>query len=234
MKFFKLTHPRYPTDQEDDRRNPVSVAGRYQIPGIVCDVCGNWSSSSRLRGPLPREADQFRHVEFLPPTEWKAMRGRWAAMLGVEPARVQPGLRLGPPTGLRSGPIVEDVVHPFPGLMWVADRVRAVVVEEALSGVSFASVELEPDPGDTALSELVIHGSAWRQGSTEQTVQVCSVCGRRGFPSPRNLKVDEARWDGSDFLHLDGNPNIVVVTQRAAAVFNAHKFSNVTAELIDY
>jgi len=232
MRFFKLTHPRYATDRETDRRNPVTATATYRIPGVSCDACGNWSSSSRLRVPLPHDAEEFRRVEFLPVAEWNGLRDRWAYLLGVDPSRIEPGAQLGPPTGSRSGAVTEDVVHPFPGLIWVVPSVRAALVEAGLSGVSFAGVQLEPSAGDEGLSELVVRGSAWRKASTDQVLRVCGVCERRGYPSPKNLTVDEARWDGSDFVLLDRNPNIVVVTARVAEVFDARSFTNVVAEPI--
>jgi hypothetical protein len=60
-------------------------------------------------------------------------------------------------------------------------------------------------------------------------LRLCEQCERRGFPSPRNLLVDQARWDGSDFVFLDGNPNIVVVTERVAEVVTSKRFTNLVA-----
>jgi len=41
------------------------------------------------------------------------------------------------------------------------------------------------------------------------------------------LSVDEATWDGADFLNLDENPNIVVVTERVADVVKSLRVANV-------
>ena len=232
MRFFKLTHPRYASDGEADRRNPVTSTTTHRIPGISCDVCGAWSSSSRLRVPLPAEADEFVGVAFLSVVSWIDRRCRWASLLGVEPGLIEPGARLGPPSGARLAGVVEDVVHPIPGAIWVAARVREALERRGLIGVSFAAVQLSPEGGQAELWELVVHGRAWRHGSTEESLRLCEICGRRGFPSPTNLVVDEARWDGSDFVFLDGNPNIVVVTERVAEVLNAHDFTNVVVERI--
>ena len=230
MRFFKLTHPRYATDREADRRNPVTSKASHRIPGITCEVCGPWSSSSRLRVPLPSQADEFVGVKFLPVADWTNARDRWAGLLGVEPSRVEPGATLGLPSGTCTAGITEDVVHPIPGEIWVAASVRDALTAAGLTGVSFATVQLPPECTKADLSELVVHGRAWRHGSTVENLRLCEICGRRGFPSPKNLAVDEARWDGSDFLFLDGNPNIVVVSERAAEIFNANGFTNVVLE----
>lgn len=230
MRFFKLTHPRYATDRERDRRNPVTSTVSHRIPGIACEVCGPWSSSRRLRVSLPARVDEFAKVTFLPIDEWTSARDRWASLVGVDPNHVEPGATLGPPSGTCTGPIVEAVLHAMPGEIWVAASVRDALITAGLAGVSFAAVRFPPERTSADLWEIVVHGRAWRKGSTEENLRLCKVCGRRGFPSPRNLAVDESRWDGSDFLCVDGNPNIIVVSERAAAVFTANGFTNVVLE----
>ena len=134
--------------------------------------------------------------------------------------------------GTCSAPILEDVVHPMPGEIWVVSRVCEALVAAGVSGVSFAPVQLSWQCAGANLRELVVHGRAWRVGSTEDTLRLCDLCGRTGFPSPGHLVVDETRWDGADFVHLDGNPNIIVVTERVAAVVESNGFSNLAVVAI--
>ncbi|WP_437962693.1 double-CXXCG motif protein (plasmid) [Sorangium sp. So ce119] len=228
MQFFKLTHPEYQSDQEDNSRNPVISTAVYRIPGISCNLCGPWSSSDRLRIPLPSKADEFLGVRFLPLRDWKLARDEWANLLHASPDDLTPGVELGPPMGTCTAAIQEDAVHPIPGQVWIGSRVRDALVAAGLSGVSFAHVDLPADCGEVEMWELVVHGRAWRRGSTGDSIRLCEVCGRRGFPSPKDLSVDETRWDGSDFVLLDHNPNIIVVTDRVAKVINA-SFSNLVA-----
>jgi hypothetical protein len=229
MQFFKLTHPRYAEDGEADRRNPVTSTATHRVPGVSCDVCGPWSSSRRLRIALPPGLDQFAGGTFLPATDWMDARDRWAALLDVDSNLVEPGARLGPPSGTCTKAVTEDAVHPTPGEIWVTSRVRGALTAAGLTGVSFATVRLSPGCSEGTLAELVVHGTAWRRGSSEETLRLCAQCGRRGFPSPHQLQVDESRWDGSDFLFLDGNPNIVVVTERVAEVVASSGFRNLVA-----
>lgn len=232
MRFFKLTHPRYATDRDANRKNPVMSTSSHRLPGVSCAVCGVWSSSSRVRVPLPPRADEFAGVTFLSVPDWLHARERWASLLGVHPDLLQPGAKLGPPSGTCNATITEDVVHPIAGEVWVVSRVREALTAAGLIGVSFAAVNLSLECGAPELSELVVSGRAWRHGSTEQGLRLCDICGRQGFPSPKNLVVDQTRWDGSDFLFLDGNPNVIVVSERAAQVFNANAFTNVVTEPI--
>lgn len=234
MQFFKLTHPRYADDEEADRRNPVTSTAVYRIPGMLCEVCGRWASSHRIRVALPSRLDEFVGVTFLPVTDWRKARDRWAMLLGVEPASVEPGAEVGPPMGTCTAEITEDAVHPVPGEIWVSSLVRDALAGGGLTGVSFATVALSSSCGAQSLVELVVHGRAWRHGSSEETLRLCDNCERRGFPLPRDLRVDEARWDGSDFVFLDGNPNIVVVTERVAEVVSSKAFSNLVAVPVDY
>lgn len=233
MRFFKLTHPRYATDREADKRNPVTTTSSHRIPGISCEECGPWSSSSRLRVNLLSHADIFADITFLPVADWMTARDRWARLLGVDPGVIDPGAKLGLPSGTCRTAITEDVVHPIPGEIWIATNVRDALAAAGLTGVSLAKVQLSPECDAHDFSELVVHGRAWRQGSTEENLRLCEICGRRGFPSPKNLVVDEARWDGSDFVLLDGNQNIIVVSERTAEVFSANAFTNVITEPIN-
>jgi hypothetical protein len=229
MQFFKLTHPRYPDDGEADRMNPVTSNATHRIPGVVCEVCGTWASSHRLRVALPSQLEEFVGVTFLPLPEWTKARNRWAALVGAEPSLVEPGAKLGPPSGTCTALITEDAAHPVPGEIWVSPRVRDALRAARLTGVSFATVQLPPDCKTGGLEELVVHGRAWRRDSSEERLRLCEKCERRGFPSPGHLLVDEARWDGSDFVYLDHNPNIIVVTERVAEVVTSNGFTNLVA-----
>lgn len=226
MIFYKITHPHYADDEEAGHRNPAVSTATYRVPGISCGSCGPWSSSHRLRVPLPVRLDEFVGVRFLPTEEWRGARDRWAAMLGVDRSLVEPGAKLGPPTGTCTAVVAEDAVHPIPGEIWVKARVREASSEGRVTGVSFTPVQLPPGCGSKRLWELVAHGRAWRTGSSEETLRACELCGRRAFPSPRQLSVDEARWDGTDFMFLDGNPNLIVVTERVAEIVALGGFTN--------
>lgn len=52
MRFFSLTHPRYATDQEFARRNPVRTAVKFRLPGVQCSSCGDLCG--RVRVPCSR------------------------------------------------------------------------------------------------------------------------------------------------------------------------------------
>jgi len=226
MSFFKLTHPPYKTDQEFNRRNPVIETSYGHIPGIVCPVCGVWLSSDRLRVSWSARVEKVARTNYQAPDEWSRSRTTWARLLRVEPEVVTPGATLGPPSGRCTAAIEEEVVHPFPGLVWITRRVRNVFTRAKLTGLSFAKVQLQPKRWQRDVWELVVRGRAWRKGSTAKTLRACNVCGRMKFPSPTKLDVDVRRWDRSDFFHVDHNPNIVLVTERVASVIEEHGFTN--------
>ncbi len=233
MRFFKLTHPKYDTDREDHSRNPVTSTVDYRVPGITCVACGAWSSSERLRVPLPEDIAGFSGVRFLSVDEWRGSSSKWAARLGIPVEVLAPGAKLGPPVGVCSSDILEDSVHPMPGEIWVVPRVRDAFVSAGLTGVAFERVVLSGNCKGVELWELVVQGRTWRRGSTEGSLCVCELCGRRVFPLPNKLSVDESRWDGSDFVLLDHNPNIIVVTERTQKVLDANAFSNLVIERIE-
>src|SRR5262245_25740682 len=142
VRFCKLTHPEYATDEEADRKNQVTSTASHRIPGIVCDVCGPWSSSKRVRVSLPSDAEELDGVRFLPMQDWVQARPAWARLLSVAPDDIAPGAKVGPPIGTCTSAIREDVVHPTPGEIWVTARVRDALLAAALAGVSFAQVRL--------------------------------------------------------------------------------------------
>ncbi len=232
MRFFKLTYPDYLTDREMDSRNPVSSTSSHHIPGMDCPVCGTWSSSDRLRINLTMKDAPFRDVSFLTVKTWLKSRPVWAAALGVAEDLLAPGAKVGPPQGVCSSIIREDCVHPIPGEIWVRDRVRTAMLDAQLTGVSLVPFELSGVCDDAKLWELVVTGRAWRKGSTEESIWVCDVCYRESFPRPKALGVDESRWDGSDFIILDRNPNIIVATEKVAKLIQAERFSNLVAQAI--
>lgn len=233
MRFYELTHPEYATDHDADSRNPVISIATYHIPGILCDVCGQWSSSNRVRVEPRSNVEEFEGMRFLPAEDWRRRRDTWARILNTDVESIVPGATLGPPMGVCTSAICEDAVHPMPGEVWVGTRARGVLVAAKFTGVSYTRVQLTSECGEVDLWELVVHGRAWRTGSTPESLQLCSTCGRSGFPSPMNMSVDEARWDGSDFVILDGNPNIIIVTERVRDTLKANHLTNLVAIPID-
>jgi hypothetical protein len=231
MRFFKLTHPDYGFDGEFTRRNPITVTSRHRVPGILCDSCGPWSSSERLRVSVPADLEsEFTGSKFLSPTEWLARRDQWANRLGVSPARVGPGAEVGSPRGSLEAPVSEDFVHPFPGEAWVTKKVAELLDGANLQGLNLVEAELYNSQGVRAAAKLwaiVPTGQAWRVGSDVETLRVCDLCGRQGFPRPKVLAVDTERWDGTDFFNLDHNPNIVIVTERVRDLVRDSGFTNV-------
>lgn len=236
MKFYELTHPNYETDQQKSCQNPVSVREELAIPSVICPDCGIWSGSDKLRFSLPPSAYQesFKIPSILPLNEWSRNRPIWAGMLGVDASMIRPGTLLGSPTGrLQAGAGLPDFLHPTPGLIWVKLHVMNAFVSSALRGISFAQVHFESCEDCkhrddlTELWEIVASGKARRKGTDPAASIACDICGRRTFPAPGDLRVDEATWDESDFFNVDLNPNIVLVTERVKDLIEEERFSNV-------
>jgi hypothetical protein len=224
--FFQLTHPDYETDLDDDHRNPVRMRTKYQVPGIICPVCGPRSPGGRLRIPVPHDPHEFLGIKFLEIADWNAARERWAGLLGVDADSVLPGSEVGPPVGVCGRPIDEDAVHPFPGQIWVVERMRQEIVAAGFSGVGFGDVNLEGACGSVVLSEIIASGraSSVAPGGTV----LCEICERRS-PGTFGASIDESTWDGSDFFHVDENPNAIWISQRVADFFhtNSGRLTNV-------
>src|SRR5262245_41822127 len=193
MNFLSLTKPRYTTERESNKRNPARPRVDYAIPYVICDRCGSWSSSERVRVPIPPElAPEFRLGKVnrgMPLQAWLHARDRWAVILGVSIERLTPGAEIGPPRGELLSNQVEDFVHPsYPGKIWVARSVVEAFRTRRVSGADFVEVEtawsrkVKDAPAHRVqLWELVVSGHAWRIGSDLERIILCDLCGRTGF-----------------------------------------------------
>lgn len=232
MTLFQLTTPSYRSDHEFVRRNPVELIAEYNVPGIICDACGVWASYARLRIARKSHLEEFEGLRYLPAPEWHRSRRRWAQLLKIDPDDLSPGAILGTPTGRCKSAIREDVVHPFPypGVIWVNDRVRTAFAKARLTGLSMMKVDLSPSRCRKDLWELVAHGRVSRKGATKKRSSVCQICGRPKFGTPKNLVINARSWDGSDFSVLDENDNIMVVSERVATLIAKNEFTNIVAK----
>jgi hypothetical protein len=224
--FYELTHPDYETDHDSDRRNPVRTRTTYRVPGMMCHLCGPRSSGTHLRVPIPPDADEFLGLKFLDIADWNSARTRWAELLSVDAELVLPGARIGPSEGVCSHPIEEDAVHPFPGRIWITERMRQGIVAAGFSGVEFEDVHLEGACGSVRLSEIIASGQA--SSVAPGGALLCELCGRRS-PGTFGASVDQSTWDGRDFFHVDENPNAIWISQRVADFFQGDigRFTNV-------
>ncbi len=236
--FYKLTHPVYENDLQDARKaNPVTIKYVYRIPSIICEVCGTWASGgSRIRKVLPDTIlTPFNGITFLQRLEWQKKRAKWAETLEVSEEEIRPATKLGLPDIELFYPVTTDFIHAL-GQVFVTDDLASLLKEQKFRGLDFFPFEpvwskkMKVQKGDPPrLWELVITGKAWRVGVTPESLLLCGLCDRKGFPQTRML-IDRDRWDESDFFNIDENPNIVIVTQKVADFFEKQGFSNYKLE----
>jgi hypothetical protein len=235
MRFYNARYPRYADDIEHNEYNPVRMHETRHLPGVICRDCLQWSSDDRLATTVPREvADRFSEVHFLDPEDWKAHSIQWARLLGVETSALTPGIELGAPRGLTTGLITQDIVHPFPGRLWINEKVRRVLETADLRGLMLNEVEIErgtehPVP---RLWEIVALGRGRTKRYAEEPPEDCPICGRDLRETPPLMDLDPAGWDGSDFIIVDENPNRLVVTHRVREVLEGIRASNIHFEEI--
>lgn len=237
MKFYKFTHPEYGSDYESSDNNPIRMIEDIWIPGIICPACGRtWAGSRRLYLPIEDET-LWRKLssEPLPLSEWNDLVHKIRTQLKLpEDYVLKPGDVLGPPIAEILDRNIPDFLHPFPGQIIVQSKVIEALQRAELSGFRAIQVrtqwsEQEKPP---ELYELLVTGAAWRIDSKEEQIIVCRSCHRTKFPNSDMLSVDQNRWDGSDFFHVDGNPNIVLITERACEILTRNKFTNYSCLLV--
>lgn len=244
--FYRLDSPSYLTDVAMSRTNPCKCTDPVSLPGVYCSACNEiWAGSNRIRTELfvsERAEDIIQSHKLkrfgVPLDQFQELCREISSSTKIPLERLRPGAKICPPTGTLRSSKLRDFTHPFPGLMWVTKQVKTVLESAELKGISFAAVNLRwtgkmkntsvmiPD-----LWEVVVNGKAWRQGSDLQTITSCSVCGRMEYRrGGTDLTVDESRWDGSDFFHVDENPNIVIVTENVTQILSQGNFTNYVYE----
>lgn len=242
MEFCRLTHPRYRSDQAHSRANPIQMlTDSLYVPGMACPACANetggaWASSGRVRVEVHMDSPLRSELKgiSLPPEAWRDYAERLRRNLQVPSwMPIVPGAELGMPKAEVRQRDLLDFLHPFPGQIIVRARVVDALLAARLSGFQPIRVHtqwakqlkvLDGEPPE--LYELFVTGSGWRSGITLEAITVCQRCGRTIFPASSQLVIDESRWDGSDFFHIDQNPNIVIVTARVREVLVRGQFTN--------
>lgn len=254
QRFFKLQAPQYADDFEHELVNPVWSRSPYNIPGIICPMCGPMAFDQKLRITLPdtRLLGEFEGIRHIRISDWVQQRPRWAQLLGLNPNRITPGASLGPPHGLLKGMPTADFIYPSMDV-WVRTRLMEALRLSHCTGVEFAkSVLISASASDESFCdgvqvnykavdpanmpeywELNVTGSAWRVGYDENRIRQCEICGRKSFPDPDFLKVDESRWDGSEFFNVDCNPYIILVTDRVCRILKDINASNYICEQVN-
>jgi hypothetical protein len=243
MNFFRLTHTEYETDWEFGRRNPVGEYGMgLHVPTIVCEVCDRWGGGRRIPVPVPKDPavlELLRGYRCFPRAEWPQIAEKLATALGVPLSDIRPGAEIGPPYGSIKRVDFGDFIHV--GDQWVRPRVVDALRQHGATGVKYVKVEavwdkkvknLPAEPPD--LWELHVTGHAWREDMNAERIRLCELCGRQSFPEPGWIKVDESRWDGSDFFHLDANTAITIVTERIRDILAQHQFANYECVPVPY
>lgn len=238
MQFYRLTHPDYPTDRHFSKANPAQIVEENRLPGIDCDQCGRWSGSTHIRvnelivQSISRYLLSIGSPRFVSPRQWETLIQDLSSLTGLPEETFWPGADYGDPVGVLQRDDIADFLHPFPGTIWITSEVVSAFRDAGLTGADYVPVKLKL-PQEAALEsppqlwEIVVKGQAWRHGMDLDTVTVCRICRRKKFPKPEQLSIDLARWDGTDFFHVDLNPNIVLVTDGVSSVLEKAKFSNV-------
>lgn len=235
MQFFRLDTVSVGVDPDTW---PVSSLRKYgagfYIPNMLCEVCGRWGGSERIRVELPEDDKILKRLNPnpIPRDDWPSVIGSLSESLGVPCSELRPGAEVGPPTGSLSRIDEGDFIGIEGPQLWIKQHVADALRQHQISGINLVRVHASwdecmasPPEQPPNLWEIVITGRARREDINEEGILACRLCGRMHFPDPGWIKVDESRWDGSDFLYVDGNPNLPLVTQRVCDLLADHGFN---------
>lgn len=233
MKFYELTAPDYLTDYEDMKNNPIRILPNFSVPAILCDVCGQWGSSSRIRKEivLSDVAKTIINKRAIDISEWKKEISILATEISIPYEILTPSAEIGMPKGETKKYILNDFIHVLPGVIWVKSKVADEMKKKGFTGLEFVKANInfknkEYHTIDNELLEVIVTGKAWRIGSDIAKITACNKCGRKIFPNPCSILVDEKRWDNTDFFTVDCNPNRIFVTQRVYEFLCKSDFKN--------
>jgi hypothetical protein len=242
VSFYKLTTPDYATDQQEAGANPVQQVIQYEMPGIRCSACGSvWGGYKRKY--IEINDDNLESVLRGWPVDnitWNTIKNRLVSSAKVPASYIiEPGDILGRPIFEVYQPLVHDFIQAFPGQWLVSASVNQDLSAAAVTGITSVPVELrhsstwqEERRELPEYFELLIHGHAWRVGSTEQSMTACNVCKRTIYPDPEWSQIDMERWDRSDVFTVDDNNNVAFVSDKFAELAKNRGYSNIALNAI--
>jgi len=112
-----------------------------------------------------------------------------------------------------------------PEVVRVLQRANLIGIKVVRVDVSWGE-QVQALPSEPELYEIVIVGVSGCTSENDGQEITCPVCGRRESPALSPLVIDGSNWDGTDFFHHGGNPNVVLVTDRVHRALAGKGFSN--------
>lgn len=227
--LYKLRRPEYASDRAAAMANPVRLLQCAAVPSIRCERCGVWASSDRLATRVEQDSvGPFMELVILDRAEWFRRLPEWERTLRIKPGMLTPGAEISYPRVELRGRS-RDFMFASGGRVLVRENIKRAIESNRLTGVRLCPVVQHGNPaaaGDE-LWQLEVHGGA-HTVSRDKCRVGCDLCGRPAPPS--RGAVDIATWTGHDFVVVDGNPNIIYVSNRAAEVLLNLGASNVVID----
>lgn len=203
---------------------------QLHMPGIICSVCqATWGGYTRHYANITDHELCTQLTGWpLPEIEWKKLeRSLKLNCKSLEHVDIEPGMIFGYPRFVIHESDMKDFIEIFPGQTLISSRVKDALEQEQITGYKTVSIELflfddegRQQQAKQAYYEIIVTGHALRIGSTLESIITCNHCKRSIFPDPDYLQVDTNRYDGSDFFHLDMNPNIVFASEKLATLIS--------------
>jgi len=116
----------------------------------------------------------------------------------------------------------------------INERVAKILKDEDLTGYELKPVTIKKVKKNNPkkipqYQELNVTGKAGVHPDTGLiVVERCDACKHVDYRGWKNkLIIDEKKWDGSDFFHLDPYPGGIFVSERVKEVFEKHKVTGV-------
>ena len=243
--MYELTHPKYETDFEFNKNNPLIAESELYLPLLKCQCCGStWGGDDIIylnqdkASKLEKFLKKNNYVgKTLITDEWNNMAYQISDQFGIPLNEIKPTAQIGNSVGLVKGKLQNDIYFPMPGQIWVTLRVKKIIEEFKFTGIGFEAVKMKmksktvQTPDKSQLWEMVVKGSIFRRGVRAEDIIVCDCCKRSKFPD-KDFLLDLKSWTGHDFCMLDNYKSFVIVSNEVKEVFESELISNCL--FIDY
>jgi len=264
MKFWRLIRPDTGSISQGDIINGF-LDHPYGLPGVECEKCRKTWGGSRIHPfSCPEKFIKRKELNNRWPISGKehyALRKEIEDEL-FEKYSIQvtlmPGDDFQPGFLSISGPPKTDVLWSNLSSMCVSERLRKIIEDNNLKGVTFLpinkkkvgkgkakkiplkitehnrEIEIEVDndnePNGTYY-EMLITAESKRPPGAEIT-SICNLCGREEYnDKKRKLIMTEEMWNGEDIFYLS-TTLWPIITEKVKNIFEQNKISNIWIERV--
>jgi hypothetical protein len=223
--FYKLSHPKYESDEIQDKNNPIDVVEKKWMPGIICPSCGTWASSRRkYRTILDLRIFNYTNKPPLPVQDWKKMESQAREYIEIKNnEHLFPGEIIGTPWVQIKNEIKNDFLFAWSGEVIISESVYLILSSANLTGFSFKEINIKNKANNYNLYAIFPE-----QICLMKDIKKCTICNRPKMTDEYAFESKKIMNTLSlDIFSPEINPNIIYISDRCRDIILLNKFSNI-------